>query len=84
MKLPNPSTSPPLRACRCSLLSTPSTRTAWQVSKYTRAPSFDPEEVGNVSQAAKSLCMWVRAMEVYGRIAKEVSPNRRYMESRHM
>jgi hypothetical protein len=29
-----------------------------------------PEVVGNVSNAAKSLCMWVCAMEVYARIFK--------------
>jgi len=47
-----------------------------KVSKYTKLAEFDPEQVGNVSRAAKSLCMWVRAMEVYGRIAKEVAPKR--------
>ena len=47
-----------------------------KVNKYTREKDFDPEIVGNVSKAAKSLCMWVRAMEVYGRIAKEVAPKR--------
>lgn len=47
-----------------------------KVSKYTKLAEFDPEMVGNVSKAAKSLCMWVRAMEVYGRIAKEVAPKR--------
>ena len=40
-----------------------------KVNKYTREKSFDPEVVGGVSKAAKSLCMWCRAMEVYGRIS---------------
>ena len=47
-----------------------------KVNKYTKDASFDPEVVGAVSKAAKSLCMWVRAMEVYGRIAKDVAPKR--------
>jgi len=47
-----------------------------KVSKFTTKPEFDPDTVGAVSRAAKSLCMWVRAMEVYGRIAKEVAPKR--------
>ena len=52
-----------------------------KVSKYTRQPDFDPEVVGGVSKAAKSLCMWVRAMEVYGRIAKEVAPKREKLKN---
>ena len=52
-----------------------------KVSKYTKDPEFDPEIVGNVSKAAKSLCMWVRAMEVYGRIAKEVAPKRAKLQA---
>jgi dynein heavy chain len=47
-----------------------------KIYAYTKKPEFDPEEVGKKSGAAKSLCMWVRAMEVYGRIAKEVAPLR--------
>merc|ERR1719440_1948720 len=47
-----------------------------KVAKYTKDADFDPEVVGAVSKAAKSLCMWVRAMEVYGRIAKDVAPKR--------
>ena len=49
-----------------------------KVSKYTKDLEFDPEVVGAVSKAAKSLCMWVRAteVEVYGRIAKEVALKR--------
>ena len=47
-----------------------------KINKYTKDANFDPEVVGAVSKAAKSLCMWVRAMEVYGRIAKDVAPKR--------
>jgi len=52
-----------------------------KVSKWTKDPEFDPEVVGSVSKAAKSLCMWVRAMEVYGRIAKEVAPKRAKLQA---
>ena len=47
-----------------------------KVARYTKEAEFDPEIVGAVSKAAKSLCMWVRAMETYGRIAKDVAPKR--------
>jgi len=52
-----------------------------KVSKFTTRPEFDPETVGSVSRAAKSLCMWVRAMEVYGRIAKDVAPKRMKLQT---
>lgn len=37
---------------------------------------YQPDNVGRVSTAAKSLCMWVRAMELYGRIYRVVEPKR--------
>ena len=39
-----------------------------KIGQYCSQPDFHPEIIGRVSLAAKSLCMWVRAMEVYGRI----------------
>lgn len=47
-----------------------------QIAKFTVNPDFTPESVGKVSLAAKGMCMWVRAMEVYGSVAKEVGPKR--------
>lgn len=47
-----------------------------KINKFTAAPDFTPDAVGKVSLAAKGMCMWVRAMEVYGRVAKEVGPKR--------
>ena len=35
-----------------------------------------PDKVGSVSGAAKSLCMWVRAMELYGQIFRVVQPKK--------
>ncbi|XP_056602033.1 dynein axonemal heavy chain 2 isoform X3 [Triplophysa dalaica] len=46
------------------------------IGHYCTQPDFQPEIIGRVSLAAKSLCMWVRAMEVYGRIYRVVEPKR--------
>ncbi|XP_051799543.1 dynein axonemal heavy chain 2 isoform X2 [Acanthochromis polyacanthus] len=47
-----------------------------KISNYCIQPDFQPEITGKVSLAAKSLCMWVRAMEVYGRLYRLVEPKR--------
>ena len=44
--------------------------------KYIQNPDFMPDVVAKVSGAGKSLCMWVRAMEVYARVFKVVGPKR--------
>ena len=54
-----------------------SDRTLKKVAQYCAQPNFQPDIIGKVSSAAKSLCMWVRAMEVYGRIFRVVEPKRR-------
>ena len=48
-----------------------------KIGNYCSMPDFKPDIVGKVSLAAKSLCMWVRAMEVYGRIYRTVEPKRK-------
>lgn len=47
-----------------------------KINKFTSNPDFTVEAVGKVSLAAKGMCMWVRAMEVYGSVAKDVGPKR--------
>ena len=47
-----------------------------KISTYCSQADFQPEIIGRVSLAAKSLCMWVRAMEVYGRIFRVVEPKK--------
>jgi dynein heavy chain len=47
-----------------------------KINKSTSLPGFNAEAVGKVSVAAKGMCLWVRAMEVYGTIAKDVAPKR--------
>jgi dynein heavy chain len=46
------------------------------LQKYMIMENFTPEDVGKVSAAAKGLCMWARAMDVYARVAKEVAPKK--------
>jgi len=47
-----------------------------KLKKYLDMEDFVPSAVEKVSKAAKSLCMWVRAMDVYSNIAKNVAPKR--------
>ena len=54
-----------------------SDRVLKKIGTYVNQPDFTPEIVGRVSHAAKSLCLWVCAMEVYGRIYRVVEPKRK-------
>uniref|UniRef100_A0A8C2GT92 Dynein, axonemal, heavy chain 6 n=1 Tax=Cyprinus carpio TaxID=7962 RepID=A0A8C2GT92_CYPCA len=47
-----------------------------KLHKYITNPDFVPEKVEKVSKACKSMCMWVRAMDLYSRVLKEVGPKR--------
>ena len=58
-----------------------SDRVLKKIGTYVSRPEFKPDTVGRVSFAAKSLCMWVRAMEVYGRIYRVVEPKKKRLES---
>ena len=49
----------------------------WQVhvmqkirAEYMTNPDFDPAKVLKASSAAEGLCKWIKAMEVYDRVAK--------------
>lgn len=39
------------------------------------------QTVGKVSGAARGLCLWVRAMETYGTVAKDVAPKRKKLKT---
>lgn len=52
-----------------------------KIAKYTNNPDYQPDVIAKVSGAAKGLCLWVRAMEVYGRVSKEVAPKRAKLKS---
>lgn len=43
---------------------------------YINNPDFQPSVIKNVSSACEGLCSWVRAMEVYDRVAKVVAPKK--------
>ncbi|XP_039605580.1 dynein heavy chain 2, axonemal [Polypterus senegalus] len=58
-----------------------SDRVLKKIGQYCTQPDFQPDIIGRVSLAAKSLCMWVRAMEVYGRIYRVVEPKQLRLES---
>ena len=53
-----------------------SDKTIKGIQKYIKKDTFLPDIVGKVSKAAKSLCMWVRAMDTYSRVAKTVGPKK--------
>nr|XP_023674913.1 dynein heavy chain 3, axonemal [Paramormyrops kingsleyae] len=44
--------------------------------KFINHPDFQPSIIKNVSSACEGLCRWVRAMEVYERVAKVVAPKK--------
>lgn len=39
-------------------------------SEFSPNPEFDPVKVRTASSAAEGLCRWVKAMEIYDRVAK--------------
>nr|XP_006820578.1 PREDICTED: dynein heavy chain 3, axonemal-like [Saccoglossus kowalevskii] len=45
-------------------------------ANYIPNPEFDPTSIRNVSMACEGLCKWVRAMDVYDRVAKIVAPKK--------
>ncbi|XP_040202767.1 dynein heavy chain 2, axonemal [Rana temporaria] len=58
-----------------------SERVLKKIGQYCVLPDFQPDIVGRVSLAARSLCMWVCAMEMYGRIFRVVEPKRARMNA---
>merc|ERR1719456_921248 len=47
-----------------------------KLQKYIKRDDFKPDKVKSVSNAATSLCMWVRAMDTYGRVARSIEPKK--------
>ncbi|KAK3507623.1 hypothetical protein QTP70_031174 [Hemibagrus guttatus] len=52
-----------------------------KLQRYIQNPDFVPEKVEKVSKACKSMCMWVKAMDLYSRVLKEVGPKREKLAS---
>jgi dynein heavy chain len=47
-----------------------------KIGKYMKDERFEPEKLVSVSSACVSLCMWVRAMHTYDRVAKNIGPKK--------
>ncbi|XP_044753245.1 dynein axonemal heavy chain 2 [Coccinella septempunctata] len=58
-----------------------SEKTLKKIAQYTTNEEFQPDKVGIVSFAAKSLCMWVIAIEKYAKVWKVVAPKQEKLES---
>ncbi|XP_064645339.1 dynein axonemal heavy chain 6-like [Lineus longissimus] len=52
-----------------------------QLQKYINNPKFTVESVAKVSKACKSLCMWVRAMDLYAHVFKTVEPKKEKLKT---
>ncbi|KAM3182197.1 hypothetical protein ACTXT7_012865 [Hymenolepis weldensis] len=48
-----------------------------RLQKYVENPDFEPAVIEKVSKACKSLCMWVRALEMYACAYRTVEPKRK-------
>ncbi|KAM7536598.1 hypothetical protein Aperf_G00000086397 [Anoplocephala perfoliata] len=51
-----------------------------KLQQYVENPDFVPAVIEKVSKACKSLCMWVRALEMYARAYRTVEPKRKRLE----
>jgi dynein heavy chain len=47
-----------------------------KLRRYIENPQFQPEVVQKVSRAATCLCMWVRAIDTYARVYRDVQPKK--------
>ncbi|XP_063712783.1 dynein axonemal heavy chain 2-like isoform X4 [Symsagittifera roscoffensis] len=52
-----------------------------KIGQYVAQPDFLPDTVGKQSSAGKSLCMWVRAMDSYGKVYRVVAPKKARLEN---
>lgn len=51
-----------------------------KLKQYIDHPDFVPDKVAVVSKVCKSMCMWVRAMDMYAKVYKIVEPKRKRLE----
>ncbi|KAM6320279.1 dynein axonemal heavy chain 3 [Podargus strigoides] len=49
--------------------------------RFINHPDFQPAVIKNVSSACEGLCKWVRALEVYDKVAKMVAPKRERLKA---
>ena len=56
-----------------------------KLKKYVENPKFIPETVEKTSKACKSMCLWVRALDLYAKVFRTVEPKReRYCSNMHL
>ncbi|ESO83512.1 hypothetical protein LOTGIDRAFT_133247 [Lottia gigantea] len=51
-----------------------------RLKRYSKDPDFNPEKVGSVSEACRSICEWVLAIEHYNDVYKMVKPKQKRVE----
>ncbi|XP_057658316.1 dynein axonemal heavy chain 6 isoform X1 [Diorhabda carinulata] len=51
-----------------------------KLKAYVDNPDFIPEKVQKVSKACKSLCLWVRAIDMYAKVYRIVEPKRKKLQ----
>ncbi|XP_022090689.1 dynein heavy chain 6, axonemal-like isoform X2 [Acanthaster planci] len=51
-----------------------------KLKKYIENPKFVPEVVEKTSKACKSMCMWVRAMDLYSKVFRTVEPKKKKLK----
>ena len=47
-----------------------------KLKKYIENPKFLPDIVEKTSKACKSMCLWVRALDLYAKVFRTVEPKR--------
>ncbi|CAL4143927.1 unnamed protein product, partial [Meganyctiphanes norvegica] len=47
-----------------------------KLKKYTEMPKFTPEEVGKISKPCRPLCVWLKALENYTQVLRNVEPKK--------
>jgi len=52
-------------------------RTLKALKKYVNDPRFEPDLIAQKGMAAKSVCMWVKAMDKYAEVLKIVEPKQK-------
>ena len=52
-----------------------------KLKKYINDPRFIPKNIAKKSEAGKSICMWVRAMDTYAEVKKIVVPKQEALKT---
>lgn len=52
-------------------------KTVHKLKQYIDHKDFIPEKVATVSKVCRSICMWVRAIDMYAKVYKIVEPKRK-------